>query len=81
MRGADINYVNFKGKTSLHIAIENKMPKKLIKLLIKSGADPHYEDFDGNDVCDKVRNMKEYQGIKIFEKYDCKANPQLRINA
>lgn len=68
MRNANVNYVNFEGKTPLHIAIENKMPRKIIKLLLKSGANPHYEDFDGKDVCDKVKNMKEYQGIKIFER-------------
>ena len=64
MRGADINYANSKGHTPLHIAIANKMPASMIKLLLKSGADPHMCDLEGFDVCDKVEGIEEYMKIK-----------------
>ena len=53
-RGADINYVNLKGKTALHLAIENKK-EDAIKLLIENKAYLHIVDFSGEDACDKIR--------------------------
>jgi len=52
-RGADINYVNLKGKTALHLAIENKKVET-IKLLIENRAYLHFVDFNGEDGCDKI---------------------------
>ena len=47
-RGCDINYINTKfGFTPLHHAIEAKMASKFVKFLLKNGANPHIEDFQG----------------------------------
>jgi ankyrin repeat protein len=55
MRGAEINYVNKKnGLTPLHFAIENNMNSKIVNFLLKQGANPHIEDFNGQDCCDKA---------------------------
>ena len=67
MRGADINYSNSKGYTPLHIAIINKMPVSIIKLMIKSGANPHMCDNKGFDCCDKAEDNEEYMKIKVFK--------------
>ena len=48
------------------MAIENDMSIKMITFLIKLGANPHIEDRNGKDCCDKVKDKKEYKGIKIF---------------
>ena len=74
MRGADINYANAKGKTPLHIAVENRMPASMIKLLMKSGADPHICDLEGYDTCDKVEGIDEYMQLKRFKNRECDAN-------
>jgi len=56
MRGCDINYVcQHSGKTPLHWAVENNLSCKFIKFLLKNKANPHIEDKDGNDVCDKAK--------------------------
>lgn len=53
MRGADINYLNKKtGMTHLRQAIELTLPPKIIKWLLKSGANPHILDYEGMDSCD-----------------------------
>lgn len=58
MRGANINYTTIStGKTALHLAVENNLPKKVIKFLLKRGADPHIEDKDRKDVCDKAHDF------------------------
>ena len=50
MRGADVNYVSRKsGMTPLLFAIENQLPSKIIRFLLKSGANPHQEDKKGQD--------------------------------
>ena len=53
-RKADINYVNKKGKTALHLAIENEKIQA-ISLLIDHHAKLHIMDFDGEDACDKLK--------------------------
>ena len=53
MRGADINYLSKKlGMTPIRLAIENVMPAKIVKWLLKSGANPHILDYEGKDCCD-----------------------------
>ena len=55
MRKADINFVNKQtGFTPLHWAIEHKYGPKVIKFLLKNGAYPHAEDYEGRDCCDKA---------------------------
>mmetsp|Transcript_35329 Transcript_35329/g.54084 ORF Transcript_35329/g.54084 Transcript_35329/m.54084 type:complete len:89 (-) Transcript_35329:1070-1336(-) len=80
MRGADINYCNQKqGFTALHIAIEKQYPVKIIKFLLKSKANPHIEDFNGEDCCDKAANFVKYREIKKLARRECLTNPNLRI--
>ena len=65
MRGAEINYVNsFTKLTPIHYAIDNDMEPEMIKFLIELGANPHAEDKNGVDICDKVFNKKKYKDIK-----------------
>ena len=79
MRGANVNYSNrSEGKTPLHIIIEKKMPVDLVKWLLKAGGDPHIEDRDGIDCCDKARQLGLYQEVKVFWNHACTKKPQLR---
>ena len=81
MRGADINYISSKkGITPLHYAIENKLDDRMINFLIHSGANPHIEDHNGKDCCDKVQKLKLYKNIAVFWNDECYENPQLRKN-
>ena len=59
IRGANINHQSSRdgGKTPLHFAIENRVPEKSIKFLLKAGADPHIEDSMRLDCCDKACPM------------------------
>lgn len=56
MRGADINHRSAKldGLTPLHIALEAQMPQKVIKFLIKNGADTLIEDIEGRNCLQKI---------------------------
>ena len=56
MRGADINYKSQKldSLTPLHIALEGHMPQKVIKFLIKNGADTLIEDMEGKNCLKKI---------------------------
>ena len=84
MRGASCNFCFTKnGLTPLHILIERRSPPKIVKWLIKAGADPHQEDPNGLDCCDKVRKMQAnmdfyYHEISILRKKACIINPKLR---
>ena len=79
MRGANINYCNkITGLTPLHTAIEAKLNSKCVKFLLKYGADPHIEDFQGLDCCDKALNIDRYAKIKTFINPECRADPSLR---
>jgi ankyrin repeat protein len=74
-RGSNINYVNKMGLTVLHMAVEKKKPIKVIEWLIQEGANPHIEDKENKDCCDKVIGSKTYAKCKYLHK--CK--PELRI--
>ncbi|MFS8160005.1 MAG: ankyrin repeat domain-containing protein [Candidatus Roizmanbacteria bacterium] len=43
-RGADINYCNKDGKTVLHEAVEKGYSTKVIRFLLRKGANPHIMD-------------------------------------
>ena len=80
MRGADINYCNKKqGFTALHFAIENRFPVKVVRFLLKSKANPHIEDLNGQDCCDKAQNIVKYKDVAKLTKYECQHNPGLRV--
>ena len=79
MRGADINFVSSeKGWTPLHWAIEERLSPKIIKFLLKSGAYPHAEDYNGIDCCDKASKIELYSSITILYNFECKNNLKLR---
>jgi ankyrin repeat protein len=71
-RGSDINYVNSKGLTPLHYAIEANLPSKMIKFLLKNGADMHIKDRNGQDACDKSKTKERYANVKF--KYNLDTN-------
>jgi len=50
MRHAEINRKNISGLTPLHVAIENNLPKKIIKFLLNNGANKLIRDFN-NKTC------------------------------
>lgn len=80
MRGSNINYTNkITGLTPLQIAIQNNMNSKVVKFLLREGANPHVEDKDGKDCCEKAQGNERYEKIKIFKNPECIANPSLRI--
>jgi ankyrin repeat protein len=78
-RGADINYVNYLGLTPLHQAIEKEMNSKIINFLLKNGANPHIEDFKGEDCCEKAQAIPRYSKLKKLVCMECRTNPSLRI--
>jgi len=45
----------------------------MIKFLLRHTADPHLEDINGQDSCDKAREKPRYAKIEAF-KTDCKAS-------
>lgn len=51
--GSEMDYVNKLGMSCLHLCVEFKKVKS-IKFLLDRGANPHVEDLNGEDVCDKV---------------------------
>ena len=79
MRGADINYSNKYGFTPLHFGIEKQVSDKMVKFLLKAGANPHHEDIDGKDCCDKANDNDVYHNILSLHDFKCMSNPALRI--
>ena len=71
-RGANINYVNkLEGKTPLHIAIEHRLSPEIIKFLLKNGANPHFEDFNGVTCQEKAKDYEPYKDIKSLKSHGC----------
>ena len=54
------------------------MESKMVKFLFKMGADPHIEDINGIDCCDKLKNNKRYDKYHKLLQIDCKINPNVR---
>jgi hypothetical protein len=46
---------------------------------MKYGANPHVEDKNGHDVCDKAQGIERYDKIKVFSEYKCKDDRSVRI--
>lgn len=80
-RGSNINHINFvTNLTPLHLAIEKQMRPSTIKFLLKNKANPHIEDKDGKDCCDKAKmNGLTYSRIRKLNDGKCHADPSLRI--
>lgn len=75
-RGSMINYLNRKnGFTHLRQAIEMDLPKKIIKWLIKQGANPHIMDYHGRDSCDAASSKKIYKCVKELHTGKCEIDP------
>jgi len=82
MRGANVNYINkITGLTPLHQAIDAHLNSKIVNFLVKAGANPHMEDYEGKDCCDKATNVERYEKLRALTSYECKKNPSLRIPA
>ena len=82
MRGCDVNYCGLNtGKTPMHWAIEHGLPCCYIKFLLKNKANPHIEDADGKDCCDKAKLNPRYVKMKTLtcEDCGCSKDPSLRI--
>jgi hypothetical protein len=54
------------------------MDLQMIKFLLNNGADPHIEDMDGLDCCDKGRLNKRYNKVDLFHNNKCIINKELR---
>lgn len=52
-RGGDVNFINCKGKTVLHFAIEFEMDS-VIQYLLQNKADVYIEDSDGENAMQKA---------------------------
>ena len=52
------------------------MPEKIVKFLLKYGADPHIEDRNGNDACDKGHEL--YPNIPTLTSLKCRQTKGLR---
>lgn len=83
MRDANINHINRNGKTALHLAVESRVQSSTIKFLLSYGANPHIEDKDSLDVCDKVKKAglytkSQHHIFKVFWSNQCKNNPKMR---
>lgn len=82
MRGADVNYVNkITGLTPLHQAIDAKLNSKIVNFLIKAGGNPHMEDFNGQDCCDKAQDIERYSKLRALTSRECENDQSLRIPA
>ena len=82
MRGSNINHCSSKtGWSPLHWAVENNHSCKIIKFLLKNGGNPHIEDVNGLDVCDKAKKNPRYKKIKLLTDSNegCQKDPELRI--
>ena len=72
MRGCDVNNISPKtGKTPMHWAIEHSLPCQYIKFLLKNKANPHIEDSEGKDACDKAKLIPRYVKLKALTCDDC----------
>ena len=65
VRGADVNYCNRNGNTSLHLCIENNLVDS-VQFLLKKGANPHIMDLSGEDSCDKAKRTSLSLQIQSF---------------
>ena len=78
-RGANINYCSVKtGLTPLHVAIEARLSQKIIRYLLNKGADPHIEDANKQDCCDKVKDVQQYKDIK--ELHSCQHSKKVSFD-
>ena len=56
IRGSNINYINKNTLlTPLHLAIEHRASKKIVNFMLRHNANPHIEDREGRDCCDKAK--------------------------
>lgn len=80
-RGSNINHINFRTNlTPLHLAIEKQMRPSTIKFLLKNKANPHIEDTDGKDCCDKAKEAGlMYSRIRKLNDGKCSHDPSIRI--
>ena len=62
----------------MHIVIERRLPVELIKWLLRAGADPHIEDAEGYDCCDRAKQLDMYQNVNKLWKNECVMKPHLR---
>lgn len=51
----------------------------MIKHLLKNNANPHIEDANGQDCCDKAREIPEYRKIKALSGKACSKDPSIRV--
>lgn len=64
-RGANINYINSKGLSAIHLMVEHKINKS-IKFLLDKSANPHVMDFNGLDACDKAKKNGLAERYPVF---------------
>lgn len=74
-RGANINFTNQDGKTSLTYSIIHKKTE-ITKWLLDADANPHIEDYTRLDSCDYAKDAQ----LTEFPQLN-KCDPSLRIRA
>ena len=64
-RGANIDYVNSKGKTALIMCVEMRLVES-VRFLLQNGASLHIMDLKGRDACDKAQKNGLVNEFLIF---------------
>lgn len=62
-KGAEVNFQDNDGRTSLHYAVISKN-RKMVALLLSSGADPNMEDKQGHTFLYDLFKLSMERGIK-----------------
>ncbi|CAI2377828.1 unnamed protein product [Moneuplotes crassus] len=78
--GCKLDHVNINGKTPLHLAVECRKIKA-IEFLLDKGANPHIENFYGEDICEKIQKynlvLKDRVMIPILQ---CCPDKRIKID-
>ena len=58
-QGANVNFQNSKGLTTLHLVLKKNSDRKHVEMLLRHGADPTIKGRDGKSPLDLVRNRRD----------------------
>ena len=78
--GCRIDHININGKTPLHLAIECRKIKA-VEFCLEKGANPHIEDFYGEDVCQKFQKYNiSLSDDAIIPLLQCRPDRRIKID-
>jgi ankyrin repeat protein len=79
--GCNINHININGKTPLHLALECRKVQT-VEFLLKNNANPHIENFYGEDICEKVqRHNIILSDEAMFPLIQCRPDRRIKLDA